>query len=439
MSILQYMDSPSLSVSSSECYDDVPEIVIDSAIDDLDNLIERSQSVVKNTFEIVQSPRPVPRELKHRAISTSSQLETLSRRYHGAQSIEALYLEKSDKNFAIEDRSVSADLDLALPSRKSPEENDKINTFFALELQGEVTNAEKALSAVELPYSLNTSRVPALTQEIALNILRGHSAPPCTAQEKKVLGSGAYGEVVKTNLQGVPCAAKMYYKDGFASVELQSLLKLSTHPNVIQVLHADNKAVYLELAEKGSLTRVRETLSRKDLMNVLHQAAEGLAHIHREGFVHRDIKPDNILVTNDNTAKIGDLGTLIAVENFDPSEDSRGTVEYFSPEYLLSETKTKEVQKVDVWAFGVTLWTTLKKQEVRNLYNKDHYMAVASVIGDRNRGWTLAELAPMLDPKKIAELDPDGQLQKLIEDCLKTDPNDRPTMLSVSDRLKSLC
>jgi len=83
----------------------------------------------------------------------------------------------------------------------------------------------------------------------------------------------------------------------------------------------------------------------KDLADTLH-------FVHRQGIVHHDIKPDNILFTSEEALKVGDFGV---------ANRNAGTVPYLAPEMLLGEVDTADA-RVDVYALGITLLELLRNR-----------------------------------------------------------------------------
>jgi len=100
-------------------------------------------------------------------------------------------------------------------------------------------------------------------------------------------------------------------------------------------------------------------LDHKDAMEIAVQIAEGLRHAHRRGIVHRDIKPQNIILTEEGQAKILDFGLakLTGKTRLTKTATIMGTVSYMSPEQARGESDIDH--RTDIWALGVVLYEML--------------------------------------------------------------------------------
>jgi len=116
------------------------------------------------------------------------------------------------------------------------------------------------------------------------------------------------------------------------------------HPNVVRAFDADqvNKVLYIVMEFVGgqSLSQVFRSgpIPPIEMVNYAAQAALGLAHAHEQGIVHRDVKPSNLLLTEDQKVKILDLGLGVLMEADENTAFATadgiavGTVDYMSPE-----------------------------------------------------------------------------------------------------------
>ena len=139
--------------------------------------------------------------------------------------------------------------------------------------------------------------------------------------------------------------------------EAQAMAKLS-HPNVCTVhdigTHDDQLFIAMELCTGGTLTAwLRERRPWRDIVGKLVAAGRGLAAAHQLGIVHRDFKPDNVMLTGDGLVKVSDFGLARSMR-----EDSaiEGTPAYMSPEQLAGGDVDA---RSDQFAFAVSLWQGL--------------------------------------------------------------------------------
>jgi eukaryotic-like serine/threonine-protein kinase len=93
-------------------------------------------------------------------------------------------------------------------------------------------------------------------------------------------------------------------------------------------------------------------------VNIAAQILAGLEYAHRSGLIHRDIKPQNVLITPDGTVKVTDFGIAKSVSDLGLTEAGMalGTAQYFSPEQAKGE---RVVPQSDIYAVGVTLYEML--------------------------------------------------------------------------------
>ncbi|OMJ69099.1 hypothetical protein SteCoe_33267 [Stentor coeruleus] len=190
------------------------------------------------------------------------------------------------------------------------------------------------------------------------------------AKDIKILGTGAYGEVqlVQKSDSKKLFAMKIYKKSTVANIiplkvlfrEI-SLHKSLNHPNIIRLYDhiEDTIKIYiiLEYAEKGSLfniIRKRIKLSENEIWPIFTQICVGLNYLHTKNLIHRDIKPDNLLINKDDIVKICDFGWT--ARGTEPRSTFCGTLEYMSPEMVNNRPQT---YKVDIWALGVLFYEML--------------------------------------------------------------------------------
>jgi len=113
----------------------------------------------------------------------------------------------------------------------------------------------------------------------------------------------------------------------------------------------DGRTVYDDIAEKGAY-------SEQDALNIGIQVAKALSHAHDAGFIHRDVKPKNIMITSDGTVKLADMGLARAVSDREAAEAEAGKA-YGTPYYISPEQIRGEIEidfRADIYALGATLY-----------------------------------------------------------------------------------
>ncbi|MGW5424875.1 Stk1 family PASTA domain-containing Ser/Thr kinase [Streptomyces sp. NPDC003943] len=145
--------------------------------------------------------------------------------------------------------------------------------------------------------------------------------------------------------------------------EAKSVARLA-HPNVVGVFDqgADGAYVYLAMEYVAGCTlrdvlRERGALRPRAALDVLEPVLAALGAAHRAGFVHRDMKPENVLIGDDGRVKVADFGLVRAVGTAtDTTGAVLGTVSYLAPEQI--EHGTADT-RADVYACGVVLYEML--------------------------------------------------------------------------------
>ncbi|MDT9694440.1 Stk1 family PASTA domain-containing Ser/Thr kinase [Streptomyces sp. P17] len=146
--------------------------------------------------------------------------------------------------------------------------------------------------------------------------------------------------------------------------EAKSVARLA-HPNVVQVFDqgTDGSYVYLAMEYIAGCTlrdvlRDRGALQPRAALDILEPVLAALGAAHRAGFVHRDMKPENVLIGDDGRVKVADFGLVRSVDSVTNTTGSvLGTVSYLAPEQI--EQPGAADARVDVYACGVVLYEML--------------------------------------------------------------------------------
>jgi eukaryotic-like serine/threonine-protein kinase len=238
------------------------------------------------------------------------------------------------------------------------------------------------------------------------------------------LGSGGSGSVwlARDEASGLDVALKIVPREGKpaarAEREAAAAARLR-HPNCLRAfaLAHDDGHVYIAYEfVPGQTLRQRMragTLDDHEAVEAAAQVLDGLAHAHAHGIVHRDVKPANVLLEDDDRihARLSDFGLaqFEEAETLTAQGDVPGTLAYISPERLHGRPATPAA---DVWAVGVVLWEALAGR---------HPFLTGSPV----------EMAKKIEagapPLRQARPDLPDQLVKLIVRALAPEPNRRPS------------
>jgi serine/threonine protein kinase len=191
-----------------------------------------------------------------------------------------------------------------------------------------------------------------------------------------------------------------------------------SHPNIVAGIDGGvlGNLCYLamEFVDGESLAdmlRRQKRLDRGRTVDMMLKIASGLAHAHREGLIHRDVKPENILVGRDGAVKICDLGLAreVADTGFTMMGAALGTPRYMSPEQVAG-LKTIDA-RTDIYSLGATVYHMLTGQTPYQA--KSSVMMMAAQVSGKFT--PVCDVAPDVDPA----------LAQVVERCMRKDPNER--------------
>ena len=159
----------------------------------------------------------------------------------------------------------------------------------------------------------------------------------------------------------------------------------------------------------------------EEAVNSFYQTALGLAYMHERGFVHADMKPNNIVVTADGSAKVIDLGQSCPIGTVKPR--IQGTPDYIAPEQV---HRRPIMPKTDIFNLGATMYWVLTRRHIPTALPKGDSLVNSIDDSFIAKPTPCIEINPRIHPK----------LSDLIMQCVEVDANDRPPdMKWVADRL----
>ena len=146
--------------------------------------------------------------------------------------------------------------------------------------------------------------------------------------------------------------------------EAQAVSNLS-HPNIVEVydvgIEDGNHYIVMEYINGLTLKQLlqkRETLTLPEVIDIMTQLTDGMAHAHESYIIHRDIKPQNIMIENNGLIKITDFGIAMAINatQITQTNSVMGSVHYLPPEQASGKTATI---KSDIYSLGILMYELL--------------------------------------------------------------------------------
>ena len=235
------------------------------------------------------------------------------------------------------------------------------------------------------------------------------------------IGQGSFGEVWLANDEQLDMlvAVKAYIAlDDRGIEEFKKEYKTAydlNHPNLLHANHFDicDRRPFLVMPYcPDSALSLIGNCDRDTLWQFIKDVSAGLAYLHSKDIIHHDIKPDNILRTEDGRFVITDFGISTKMRSTLRRNSTRamnqntsgGSLPYMGPEMF--STKPESVKATDIWAFGVTL-----------------YEIITGVLPFFGQGGVM-----QLNGAQVPELDyEDLEIVKLVKACMAKNPWDRPT------------
>jgi serine/threonine-protein kinase len=190
-----------------------------------------------------------------------------------------------------------------------------------------------------------------------------------------------------------------------------------SHFNIVGVFdvgqHEDTHYIVMELAEGNTLKdyiTAKGKVEESKAIDIVLQICDALIHAHENGVIHRDIKPQNIILSKEGKAKVADFGIARAVssDTLTKTEDIYGSVRYFSPE----QASGNEVDfRTDQYSLGIVLFEMLTGQ--------------LPFKGETPIEWALKHINDK--PASIKDILPDinKDLSDIVMKTLQKEPNNR--------------
>ncbi|KAF9023402.1 hypothetical protein BDZ89DRAFT_1069890 [Hymenopellis radicata] len=274
-------------------------------------------------------------------------------------------------------------------------------------------------------------------------------------QQGKFIGAGAFGSVfLALNMDSgsvmavkeIKCQEVSGMHNLYSQIKDElSVMEMLRHPNIVEYygieVHRDKVYIFEEFCEGGSLASLLEHGRIEDEEAVQYytmQMLEGLIYLHSQNVVHRDIKPDNILLDHNGIIKFVDFGAAKIIAKNQQRNTTRrvpemtktgdgfnnhltGTPSYMSPEVIKNDRRGRH-GAMDIWSLGcVVLECATGKKPWSNL---DNEWAIMYHIG------VATQHPPLPDKDQLCLMGID-----FIKDCLTIDAMKRPTATELMEHV----
>jgi len=229
------------------------------------------------------------------------------------------------------------------------------------------------------------------------------------------LGRGSIGQVYKVQVGDQFVAIKyMFNKKGF-DAELCKVSDNLSHPNLIQYLNwsEERGIIAMEYAPLGNLRKFiseqSQDVSLKQKLTIASQIIEGLHYLHAHGFMHRNLKPENILLSGSEQNPMVQLSDRATTSTTGP----KVSLAYMAPELFDDVDYT---EKVDIYSFGMVLYTLLMGN---NPFEKLTNLSIMNELSRRFR------------PELPGGDECPASLKMIIINCWAQNPNDLPSAMDI--------
>ncbi|XP_015794467.1 tyrosine-protein kinase JAK2 isoform X2 [Tetranychus urticae] len=267
-----------------------------------------------------------------------------------------------------------------------------------------------------------------------------------------ILGSGAYGEVLKARypadsdnfvaVKRITRRAKQRNGERIIT-DVEREFQIMTrvfHPNIVSIIGIVKDPeimLVMEFMELGSLSKFLRKLEPAEIKSIPFKKyaldiVSGMEYLEKVRIVHRDLAARNILMASTNKVKISDFGLA---QSLGPGEDI-----YFvkTPRYLPFKWYAPEsikqdpifTHKSDVWSFGITLWELFSVGEVPD-YPVANKNSIVDLIKFLEGGGTL--------PKPDKEVPDTDKFWQIMLNCWKIDETDRPNFSQLRNEIDEIC
>uniref|UniRef100_A0A183BPG0 Raf homolog serine/threonine-protein kinase n=1 Tax=Globodera pallida TaxID=36090 RepID=A0A183BPG0_GLOPA len=250
---------------------------------------------------------------------------------------------------------------------------------------------------------------------------------------REKIGNGSFGTVYKADYFGTVAVKKLNISNPGAELLLAfknevTVLKKARHGNVLNflgVIKEPELAIVTQWCQGSSLYRhihvvePRVEFETQPVLDICKQISQGMDYLHSRGVIHRDLKTNNIFLTEGTTVKIGDFGLATIKSRTNaldgaPNPNPTGSILWMAPEVIRMDCPEPYSTKSDVYSFGICVYELLtSKLPYEGIKNRDQ---ILWMVGS-------GRLRPSI---KDLRSDTPKQLRQIFEQCTRFQRDGRP-------------
>ena len=236
--------------------------------------------------------------------------------------------------------------------------------------------------------------------------------------------------------RGKHCMAKQVHSNkGNSDILLKQEMRLYklheiNHPHIVQLVHSvddpESPVLLMERMSMGLTEFLTNKRSHHDKISILKDAACGLQYIHEKGIIHGNLTADNILLTENITAKLADFGQATFAQQSIVKYLLPETLDHMPPEILEPYSKAGYSTKVDTFSFGCVIIHTFTQEQPVPDFHK--YVKISGV--EKYKRHSEVERRSVCLNKFKSKVNT-IKLLDIVFSCLQDDPDLRPTAASL--------